>query len=225
MNRIRQYNGNFQVLVTPSYNTTPSMEIMLGNWVDEKLHDFRVVEFSTMNDAMALAFSFPDIDWNKLVNIHKDVFLKINDIIKKILRENNFTVEFDPVVLTPKELKNTMFDRVMSRGARFSLFYNVNDVICFNIINPWSANLSKIASILNTIPELRIHKTTKSKTSIKLLGVTDVGTTYEIRLWTSIISQWARWIQSNNLKPALYADTLQNLLEEQKRIDANSVAF
>jgi len=221
MNRIREYNNMFQVLLTPTYSMSPSMEIMLGNWSDSKLRGFQVIEFQTMQEAMDLAYQYPDINWNKIVSIHEDAFKTIVSSIKQVLEKNKSIVELDSVLMNPLEIKNTMFDRVMKLGQRYTLFYNANDVISINIINPWSHNLGMLASILKNIPELRIKQIAKTKSFICLIGVTDVGTTYEIRLWTTVISQWARWIFTNKLDGAKYINILDNLSEVQNIIDVN----
>jgi hypothetical protein len=82
MNRILQYDNKFRVLITPSYVSSPSMELILGNWNDEHLKGFHVLEFKTLADAMDLAFKYPSIDWNKLVNIHRDAYKIITSSVK-----------------------------------------------------------------------------------------------------------------------------------------------
>jgi hypothetical protein len=198
------------------------MEIMLGNWTDAKLRGFKVVEFPTMHEAMDLAYKYPDIDWNKLVSIHEDAFDTINKSVKSVLKKYNFIVELDSHLMDAEEIKNTMFDRVIKLGERYTMFYNANDVISINIINPWYRNLLSIADNLRSINELRIKQILRTKTNIILVGVTDVGTTYEIRLWTTMVSQWARWVYSNNLDGTKHLHILNNLNDVQNVIDSNS---
>lgn len=221
MNRIREINDMFQVIITPSYSTSPSMEIMLGNWSDTKLRGFKVVEFPTMHEAMDVAYRYPDIDWNKLVSIHEDAFETINKSVRSVLKKYNCIVELDSHLMDAEEIKNTMFNRVIKLGERYTLFYNANDVISINIINPWYRNLQMMAENLRTVPELRIKQILRTKTNIILIGVTDVGTTYEIRLWTTVVSQWARWIYTNNLDGAKYMKLLNTLNDVQTVIDSN----
>ena len=38
MNRIRKYNGGFQVLITPNIKISPDASLMLGNWEGEELN-------------------------------------------------------------------------------------------------------------------------------------------------------------------------------------------
>lgn len=219
MNRIRELDDKFQVLVTPTYSTSPAMEIMLGNWSDAKLRGFKVVNCNTMQDAIGIAYQYPDINWNKIISMHTDVYYRITDIVRDVLKKNNFIVELDAHLMEPSEFKHTMFDRVSKLGERYTIFYNANDVICINIINPWSHNLETIAAILRPIRELRIKQIVKTKSFICLIGVTDIGTTYEIRLWTTIISQWARWIFTNKLDGNKYLHILSNICETQQNID------
>jgi hypothetical protein len=219
MNRILQNNNKFQVLTTPSYVSAPSMELMLGAWSDEHLRGYKIVSFTSLQDAMDLAFKYPPINWNKLVNIHEDSFRIITNSVKKNLQQRNFIVEIDNHLMNPSELKETMFKRIEHLGERYNLYYNANDVICINIINPWTKNLYEITTLLKNIPELRIKKIHKSKTHITLIGLTDVNTTYEIRLWTTLMAQWARWIHMNKLEPQQYFYMINQIIETQKNVD------
>jgi len=219
MNRILQTNNSFQVLVTPSYVTAPSMELMLGAWSDEHLRGYNIISFSTLQDAMDLAFQYPPVDWNKLVSVHEDSFRVISQAVKRILQNGNFIVDVDYHLMDPTEIKETMFKRVSHFGERYNLFYNANDVICINIINPWTKTLNELVTILKIIPDLRIKKIYRTKTHITLLGLTDVGTTYEIRLWNTVMAQWARWIYTNKLEPMKYAYMINQLIATQKQID------
>lgn len=223
MNRILHVENNFKVLTTPTYTTNPSFELMIGNWTDEKLRNYKVYTFNNLQDAMDLAFQYPPIDWNKLITIHKDNFYKIKQEIHQQLQDGNFIVEVDSHLMDPTELKRMMFKRVEKYGNRFNLLYDANDIICINIINQWTNNLIEISKVLQNDPVLRIKHVIKTPTHIKMIGLTDFGTPYEIRLWTSLTSQWARWVLRNNLDPRLYMDTLNKLLDEQKNIDKNDI--
>jgi hypothetical protein len=224
MNRIREHNGTFQVLLTPTFNTSPSMELLLGSWSDQNtfLRNFSIVEYPTMRDALDKAYLYPDLDWNKLVSMHYDPFHKINNIIKSFLHQNKYIVELDSVLLTPIKLKNTMFDRVSSLGKSFTPYYNSSDVICINIINPWTHNIQQIANQLAHIPDLNIRNIMSTEYLIRMIGVTDVGTTYEIRLWTTLVAQYARASKNfSNIDENI--KTLENILFSQRNIDANYV--
>lgn len=225
MNRILQVDNGFQVLVTQHYVSNPSFELMLGNWTDAKMQNYKIYQFTTFQDAMDLAFSLPPIDWNKIVSLHEDAFHTITSSIKKTLQYGSFIVETDSRLLNPTELKETMFRRVAQNGVRFSLFYDMNDVICINIINPWTNNLVEISNILKAVPDLRINKVIKTKTHIKLIGLTDVDTVYEIRLWTSLMAQCVRWIFNNNLDKRSYVQSVESTIQKQKIIDNGDIVI
>ena len=222
MNRILQTNANvFSVLVSPSFVTHTSMENMFNNWSDEKLRNYKIIDCSSMQDAMDLAYRMPIIDWNKIIDSHINSFEIIDSTIKNILKKCSFIVEIDSHLMNPLELKKTMFERIKFLGERFNLFYNANDIICVNIINPWTQNLIEITNILKNIPELRIKKILITPTHIKMIGLTDIGTTYEIRLWTTHLSQCVKWIHINNLPPSDYINLLKQFQKEQNAIDKN----
>jgi len=223
MNRILQVGNKYLVLITPVYISNASMELLLGNFLDEKISGYHVVSFSNLQDAMDLAYKFPMIDWNKLVNLHIDSYHVITNAIRIALSNSNYMVEFDSHLNDPTKIKEIMFKRVIHHGQRFSLFYDMNDIISINIINPWTQNIIEISKLLKVLPELRIKKVIKTKTHIKLIGTTDADTTYEIRLWTSLIAQWVRQIYNNNLDPKLYANILEQNIEKQKIIDASDI--
>ena len=67
MNRIREHNNKFQVLITPAlkYNTT--YELLLGNWDDYNFRGFVVLEFNNLESALKESLKHPDLDWSKLL--------------------------------------------------------------------------------------------------------------------------------------------------------------
>lgn len=239
MNRIRKVNDNlFQVLVTPSFISNGSMELLLGSWPisrflnkdinrliisDEYLRNYKILEFDTMQDAIDEAYKHPPIDWNKLINIHHDSYATIVQTVTNAIGNNKMIVEIDSHLMNPTELKETIFNRVFRHGDRFNLFYDANDVISVNIINPWTRNLLEISQLLKMRPELRIKKMLQSKTHITLIGLTEVDTAYEIRLWTSQIAQYVRWIKNNNLDPNIYIKILSQIIERQQIIDNGDI--
>ncbi len=216
--------GNkFLVLETPDYVSSPSMEVILGDFSEPNIRNYKITEFNTLQDAQDRAFMFPPISWNKLVSIHEDAYRTIQNAVKRNLERGNYIVELDSHLMDPTELKEMMFRRVSNFGERFTLFYDANDIICINIINPWTANLVEIAHILETDPELRIKKMIRTKTHISLIGETDVGTMYEIRLWTTLMAQWAKWIHMNKLDPRVYVNMLAQIQSKQDVIDGGYI--
>lgn len=223
MNRILKLNNGHMVLITPTYNTSPDMSLMLGNWTDQRMRGYSIVTCHNLQDAIDIAYKYPPIDWNKLINIHIDSFKMISNTIKHELANGNFIVEIDSHLMNPTELKETMFKRVLQQGRRFNLYYDANDIISINIINPWTANLNEIADTLRNNTLLHIVNIERSKTHITLIGITSVGTTYEIRLWTSIIANTVRWILNNNVNPNIYSSMIQQAFEKQKVIDMGDI--
>ncbi|AYV78341.1 MAG: hypothetical protein Edafosvirus10_16 [Edafosvirus sp.] len=197
MNRIRKWHNKWQVLITPTYVYSPSVELMLGNFTDENLRGYYIVEYNDLQSAQCEALKLPDIPWYKLISMHKDIYNQLCGIIRGIINKQHFIAEVDCSLMNTDTLKNTMFDRVMIGGNRFTLAYNMNDIIGINIINPWSKNLVEISKFMETDPRLRIYKKYIKYGTITLVGVTDIGTSYEIKLWPTLIAQWARWVQGN----------------------------
>ena len=72
MNRIRKYGKIYQVLITPTQSTNATFELMMGDWADSNLRNYYVLEYDTLGDAMVEAFKYPDIDWDKMVLMHKN---------------------------------------------------------------------------------------------------------------------------------------------------------
>lgn len=197
MNRIREYNFRYQVLITPTMPYHTSFELMLGNWTDEHLRNYYILEFDNLGDAQCEAFKHPDLDWEKLVLLHQNAFYDLKNLIREVLNLHKFIGEFQPRIFSPEELKKTMFDRVMYYGKRFTLKFNMNDIIAFHIVNPYTKNLNEISNYLENESRLRINRKFINNGVIHLIGKTDVGTTYEIGLWPTMIAQWARWIEEN----------------------------
>lgn len=225
MNRVRNYNDKFQVLITPCNKFDTGFELMLGNWTDEHLKNYHIMEFPTFEQALEESNKYPNIDWMKLVNFHKDIYVKLYKIIKSELETYSFIVEFEPKLADPFELKHAMFNRVLKFGNRFRLCYDLNDIIGYHIINPWISNLKEISKILESNDNLRISKIVNDKTGIiRLIGTTDIGTTYEIVLWTTLVANWARWVNKHEkLDEKIINDTLNNILQTQDIINKSNI--
>lgn len=220
MNRIRKYKNKYQVLITPYHSFDPGFELMLGSWSDDQLRNYSIKEFSSMEDAMAESFDHPDINWEKMVIFHKDIYANLYKIIKSELEEHAFIVEFEPKIMTPHQVKNIMFDRVMKMGKRFRLDYNLNDVIGFHIINPWGKNLRDIYGILKNNSNLRIARHEYEFGIIRMIGVTSIGSNYEIVLWPTLVSQWAKWSAKHpELSEQAKDQSLKDILVAQQNVE------
>ena len=222
MNRIRKHNGKFQVLVTPAYQSnSDGLSLMLGAWSDDSLHNYYIKEFTDSQDAQELAYNMPDINWQKLVLAHRDIFIQNKNIIRDVLYNNNFIVEFEPRITNSEEIKDNFFNRIMALGKRFKLNYDMNDVMGYHIINPWTSNLKQIYRVLKSTPELRIVRYEVENGIIRAIGETPIGTTYEIVLWPTLVAQWARWCKMNPDTPNEQKELrLKNILELQKKVDS-----
>lgn len=221
MNRIRKYGTKWQVIFTPSYTYSYEVELLIGNWTDEYLKGFYIVEFDTLNDAMCEAFQHPNIPWEKMVLMHKSAFHDYQNILKEILDDGKFIADLDPRFMDPVLLKNVMFDRVMNHGERFRLVYHMNDIISFHITNPWSKNLKEIARRIVNDRRLKIINQYVNQGVIHLIGQTDLGTTYEICLWPSLIGEWAKWVmQHPYVSSQIKSNMFNKAVEQQNKIDA-----
>jgi Pyruvate-formate lyase len=222
MNRIRKIENIYQVLITPVQKYNAGFEILRGsfNVNDQYLTNYTIMEFSTLYEAQNEASKYPDLDWDSLVLLHQNVYIDLKKYIKNILDKNNFIYEYEPRISTSASLKNIIFDRVMKYGKRFVLSYNMNDIISFNIINPWSCNLEEMSSILESSSQLKIIKKMKSNSFISLIGKTDVETNYEIRLWPTLLYNWAKWNTMHNIcDNEIRIKSLNRCLEAQNCVD------
>jgi hypothetical protein len=233
MNRIRRVGNTYQCLVTPSRAYDVGFEFLTGSWTDESLMGFDVLECRTYNEAECEAIEHPDIDWVKLVEFHKEPFFFLRDHIKSLLDTVKVVIEFKPVLMHPQQVKTTMFNRVL-KGKRdmidknsttgFRTVDDMNDIINFTIINPWTKNLSEIEKRLMRSDRLRIFNRIEKNGIIHLIGRTDLDTTFEIILTTSIMDNWMEWRRVNIDKPIeLHMSTLKNCLKTQRLIDATPV--
>jgi len=222
MNRIREYNFKFQVLVTPTMPMHTNFEMLVGNWSDEHLRNYYILEFENMGDAMVEAMKHPDIDWDKLVLLHQNSYKDLKVIVREILNNHRFIGDLQPKILSPNQLKNTIFDRVMYFGKRFTLKYNMNDIISFHIVNPFTKNLYELSKYLEIDERLRIIRKYINNGVIHLIGRTDLGTTFEIGLWPTIISQWARWADENpNISNENKKYAFLEAIKKQEKIDGS----
>lgn len=231
MNRIREYNGSFQVVITPDIKISPDTSLLIGNWADENLRNYYILQFDSFNDAMAEALNYPDIDWYKMVLNHKYIFARLDETLRGIIDKYNFNVEYKARLLDPTTLKNVMFDRVMKQGERFNLRYGLNDIIQFTIINPWKNNLHVIAKIIENYTsdtyrdDLRIRfKKIVDGQIIYLYGYTEFGTVYAIKLIPTLLNQATMWYDKVGGKDEKnFMAQYEKLLKMQREVDAGVV--
>lgn len=217
MNRVRKISDEFQVLMTPHQRFHSGIELMLGNWSDPHLSSFYVETYSSWEEAMKRAYDFPDINWDQLILYHKDIYSKLFEIIRYEIDVNNLDMSITPVLMNSYQAKNLMFDRVIDLGKRFRLVYHMNDIISFYVTNTYTSNLREFAEILSFNQELRIIYKTDEDGIIKLVGKTDLGTTYEIILTPTLIADWGKWAKKNIHLPEEFR--LQKLKEIKKQQD------
>jgi len=227
MNRIRKVGNAYQVLITPDIKISPDSSLLIGNWTDEKLRNYYVLQYESLNDAQCKAYEDPDIDWYKLVLNHQHIYARLESTIRSILTDNNFNVDFRPVLMDHEALKDTMFNRVIKSGERFNLRHNMNDIISFTIINPWFKTLQSISTVLETYhahlyrDDLRLrHKKVVDGKIIYLYGVTEFGTTYEIKLIPTLLQQWVEWYKKNGFRNETGANDFYNkVMKQQQQLD------
>ena len=218
-NRVRKYKDHYQVLIcgTNMYDTVGEL---MGNWTDDKLRNYHIEEFSNEEDALAEAYNYPDIAWDSIVAYHKEVFMHLYKIIKSELDDNDFIVDFEPKMMNADQLKNTMFERILQFGERFSLTYNLNYVIGFHIVNPWGKNLREIYRTLKANKRLRITRYEQKSGIIRMIGETDAGGMYEIVLWPTLIANWARWVERHPEIPSKTKDAaFRDIVRAQQQIE------
>lgn len=232
MNRIRKVNNIYQVLITPDIKISPDSSLLLGNWEDENLRNFYVLEFESLNDAQCEAFNWPDIDWYRIVMNHEQIYKRLEYTLRAILDTSGFNVEFKPNLMDPDTFKNTIFDRVLNNGERFNLRYGATDLISFTIVNPWSNNLHNISRLIENYrshlfrDDLRIrNKEILDGKMICLYGVTELSSIYEIRLVPTLIYHFTEWYKksSNNGKEKNADNLYKKILKQQDDLDRNVV--
>lgn len=105
-------------------------------------------------------------------------------------------------------------------NTTFRLAYDMNDIISYVIVNPWSSNLKKIESFLFAESRLNLYKKHAANNIVHLVGRTDIGTTYEIILAPSIMYHFMLDKENNREKDASkLVDNLKKAIIAQKAID------
>lgn len=227
MNRIRRIDNIYQCIITPHRKYDTEFEYMLGSWTDESMIGFEVKTYSSYAEAECDAMDMPDIDWDKLVEYHKESYFFLRDRLSKIIRMCSIAADFKHCLATPHQIKNRMFDRVIMGNkttSGFRLVHDMNDIISFVIINPWTHNLKKLAAILIQSERLDIFNKIEKEGTIHLIGKTNIGTSYEILLMTSIVHNWVIWKEKNETNSDEHNKfALKNCLKTQQLIDSTFV--
>lgn len=223
MNRIRKYNNKYQVLVNNNIAVNPSIEVSIGELFSSNIKNYTIKEYDNLQDAMNVAYNLPVINFTKIHSDCVDNYKSLTHLLNKILIDNN--VLFKGKLLEPLEIKETLFNRILLKGRRFTFYYDYNDIISFDIINPYYTNLLHLANTLKNVKELRLLKMEETYTHIKLIGLTDNNVLYEIRLWTDILYNFMVWIKKNNYNIMDYIPELKQKLKEQKIIDVNNLSY
>jgi len=213
MNRVRSKNGIFQVLITPHHRFDAGTEMILGNWSDSYLGGYNIINTRTMEDAMIVAYSLPDINWDQIVLWHKNIFSKLYGIIRYEIDVNDFSnfVSMRSQILNPMQLKMLMMDRVMIHGKRFRMGLHMNDLISYRITSMRTDTLQELSKIFFDNQALRITHSVNTGGVLRLIGKTDLSTHYEIILCTKLIEEWYNSDRKTNFK---------NILEQQQKIDS-----
>lgn len=237
MNRVRKFNGKYQVLTSLSFiNTSFSYEQMMNNWLDPSYNNFDIKEFNYYEEAIEEAYKYADLDWTKLVINHKEIYNKLCDIVRKINKKMEIAVDTKYYLLSPEELKNVFFNRIMVSRNDFSLANQMNYIINIDIANPFTSKLMAFVEVLKNNRDLRITKEFYSNSVIYLIGITDIGTPYRIRLIPSLIENFLHQISKldmNNtinmdavIKPATdqhVKNIFGKIAKLQKMIDENTI--
>lgn len=197
MNRIRRYNNKYQVLITPHIKISPDSSIILGNWTDINLTDCYVLEFETMQGSQMEAFKYPDIDWYRIIMNHKYIFVRLSETIAEIL--SDYDIDIVPKLMSPKEFKDKVFNRVSASGYGKYSMSQFNDIISITVLSPFNSILNETATRVMTHMEhlwrddLRIIDRINKDNEIIIIGKTELGTTYTIRFITTLLNNWKRW--------------------------------
>lgn len=222
MNRIRNIDNIYEVIVTPNLTFDPDMEIISGNWTDPYLKGFYIKKFNSHDEAYFFSSTMPDIDWVKLIRSNKDFYNIIQDKIIKILDSHNFTYDINTVLIDPVKLKHTVFERVKSKRNNFTLATELNDIVTVTITNPWYNNLEDMVSVLKRVYDLKIKKIIRKNKIIILIGKTYLGTSYTIKLIPNLIKHVNDWKDNNvHNKEDLYYyyEVMNNMMSIQNKID------
>lgn len=237
MNRVRETKGGYQVLTVPHRKYDVSFEFLLGSWTDEGLLGFKVYEYDNYADAECEALRGPDVNWEQLHDFHKDQYGLFGSIITDVLDYSEVTVNMYPHLMKPEQIKHTMMNRVLKAqktmalidggehpdhvDTGFRLAYDMNDIITYVVVNPWSANLAQVEQFLAKESRLNIFKSHSTNGITHLVGRTDIGTTYSIILCPAVMYHFMLWKEehASSVSSARMGNELRKAVRAQKAVD------
>tara|TARA_Y100000780_G_C13655356_1_gene406340 strand:- start:853 stop:1533 length:681 start_codon:yes stop_codon:yes gene_type:complete len=223
MDRIRKYNNNYQVLITPNQKYNVGFEFVIGSWSDESLKGFKVISCKTLNEAINISYNLPNINWTQLINYHEDNFEKLHSLLSKILQYSRTNAFLEAYFMDEDKLKNTFMNRVIKyqKDDKFRLVNHMNDIIQFIISANNTKQLNYILHILLNDYDLKIFKSYEKNSVIHLIGRTDISTTYEIILIPTLINKWMKSVKLN--KNTNIHDSLKHVINLQNKIDSKYI--
>lgn len=183
MNRIRKINNKYEILITPNLLYQTGLELMLGNWTDKNFDGFRIEYYNSIEDAINILCNYPELNFDQLVLYHREIYNKLFELILKEIQKLNINekINIAPKLMNSKNLQEILFNRVKIHGNKFRLLYNMTDIISFNISCKKEIS-DYLINIFSTNQALRILYKSTNNNTIKLVGQTDIGTTYEINI-------------------------------------------
>ncbi len=188
MNRIQKIKNNlYSVLIS---GNTDSVISELSEYSISKMS---IKNYNTKEEALNKAIELPDLNWAHIVNYHRYEFKRLKDIVYEVVSKYSSYVEFIPILKSPDKLKKEVFNRINYYKDTFHPNSHINDIIVFNIINPFSQNLKNIIPFLKNNKELHLNKSfTKDKKIFSLVGTTNNNTSYTINLYPSVLYNWLK---------------------------------
>lgn len=216
MNRIRSFNNKYQILISNNNINYHDVDELLNNWLDISFNNYHIEETDNLQDALYESLKYQDIDWYKIVSYHVENYKKLKAIIENLIKKYNYTVELKSDIVTPDDLKNNIFDRVMLSHKFVNLANDVNDIISYTITNSWTKNLNHMAQLFEKDVRLRIFSKQHKNNSFYLTGKTEIGTSYSIIFMPTLINNAIKWLHNNK-----HNTNIENIFPEiiKKAID------
>lgn len=146
-----------------------------------------------------------------MIDNHKPCFDLLSGVMQDILEgiKNKYVVWFQ------SRLKSidSLYDKINVRGIK-----EIKDIIGFRIIYPWTSGLYEIADLLESVKELCIYSKEMRENNkvIYLYGKTNLGSTYEIQLWPTIIYTCFEYEHDKIYKP-------KNIITDKQKENSNNV--